>query len=31
MEDLEKIKSDMRGTYAAEEAGAYLEQLRAKK
>jgi hypothetical protein len=30
MEDLEKIRNDMRGTYAAEEAGAYLDQLRAK-
>jgi hypothetical protein len=30
MEDLEKLRGDMRGTYAAEEAGAYLDQLRAK-
>lgn len=30
MEDLEKIRDDMRGTYAAEEASAYLDQLREK-
>ena len=30
VEDLEKIRDEMRGTYAAEEAGAYLEQLREK-
>ena len=28
MDDLEKIRNEMRGTYAAEEAGAYLDQLR---
>lgn len=30
MDDLEKIREEMRGTYAAEEAGAYLDQLRTK-
>lgn len=30
VEDLEKIQSEMRGTYAATEAGQYLDQLRAK-
>lgn len=30
MEDLEKLREELRGTYAAEEAGAYLDQLRTK-